>query len=147
VLFEVHVQPFAPGPFGVPDSMADKRRGDPLALILTGYLGVEEEGVIASVPCHVDKADQAAVWLAGGDPAKAVGTDLVLPSGRRPAAICFDECHHFCVGDWPTPDPAPARLGPAPGMSSEAANPEHGSRTPPRPGLLALTRSSRPGDG
>ncbi len=83
--------------------MADKRRGDPLPLMLTGDLGVEEEGVIASVPCHVDEADQAAVRLAGGDPAMAVGPDLIPPSGRSPAAMCCDECHHFCAGYWPTP--------------------------------------------
>ena len=73
VLFEVHVQPLAPGRLGVPGAMADKRRDDPLPLVLAGDLGVEEECVITSVPCHVDKADQAAAWLAGGDPAKTVG--------------------------------------------------------------------------
>jgi len=55
MLFEVHVQPLAPGRLGVPGSMAGKRRGDPLPLILGGDLGVEEEGVITPVPCHVDK--------------------------------------------------------------------------------------------
>jgi hypothetical protein len=103
VLFEVHVQPLTPGRLGVPGSTADKRRGDPLSLMLTGDLGVEEEGVITSVPCHVDKADQAAVRLAGGDPAQAVGPDLIPPSGRSPPAMCCDECHHLCIGDWPTP--------------------------------------------
>ena len=41
MLFEVHVQPLAPGRLGVPGSMADKRRGDPLPLVLAGDLGVE----------------------------------------------------------------------------------------------------------
>ena len=50
MLFEVHVQPLAPGRLGVPGSMAGKRRGDPLPLILGGDLGVEEEGVIT--PSH-----------------------------------------------------------------------------------------------
>src|SRR5215472_8691783 len=103
VVSEIYMQPLAPGRFGVPGSMANERRGDPLPLVLTGDLGVQEEGVIASIPCHVDKSGQAAVWLAGGDPAKAVGLDLIPPSGHRPAAMCGDECHHFCVGYWPTP--------------------------------------------
>jgi hypothetical protein len=57
MVFEVHVQPLAPGCLGVPDSMADKHRGDPLSLVFSGDLGVEEECVIASVPGHVDEAD------------------------------------------------------------------------------------------
>src|SRR5215472_12542146 len=95
MLFEVHVQPLAPGRLGVPGSMADKRRGDPLPLILGGDLGVEEEGVITAVPCHVDKAGQGAVRLTGSDPAKAVGADLIPPSGRSPAAMGGDERHHL----------------------------------------------------
>ena len=50
MLFEVHVQPLASGRLGVPGSVADKRRGDPLPLILTGDLDVKEEGVIT--PSH-----------------------------------------------------------------------------------------------
>jgi hypothetical protein len=57
VVFEVNVQPLAPRCLGVPGSMADKRGGDALPLMLGGDLGVEEEGVIAAVPRHVDKAD------------------------------------------------------------------------------------------
>src|SRR5690348_11608581 len=57
MLFEIHAQPLAPGRLGVTGSMADKRRGDPLPLTPGGDLGVEEEGVITPVPCHVDKAD------------------------------------------------------------------------------------------
>ena len=103
VLLEVHVQPLAPGRLGVPGGMADKRRRDPLPLVFAGDFGVEEERVITSVPCHVDKADQAAVRLAGGDPPKTAGPDLIPPSGHSPAAMCCDECHHFCVSDRPTP--------------------------------------------
>ena len=103
MLFEVHVQPLAPGRLGVPGSVADKGRGDPLSLIVGGDFGVEEEGVITPVPCHVDKAGQGAVRLAGSDPAKAVGPDLIPPSGRSPAAMCCDERHHLCVGDRPAP--------------------------------------------
>lgn len=103
MLFEVHVQPLAPGRFGVPGSMAGKRRGDPLPLILGGDLGVEEEGVITPVPCHVDKAGQGAVRLPGSDPAKAVRPDLIPPSGRSPAAMRYDERHHLCVGERPAP--------------------------------------------
>lgn len=103
VLFEVHVQPLAPGRLGVPGGMADKRRGDSLPLVLCGDLGVEEEGVITAVPCHVDKADQGAVLLTGSDPAKAVGPDLVPPAGRSPAAVGGDQCHHLGVGERPAP--------------------------------------------
>jgi hypothetical protein len=103
VLCEVHVQPLAPGRLGVPDSVADKRRADPVPLMLAGDFGVEEEGMITSVPCHVDKADQAAARLASGHPAQAVGPDLIPPSGRSPAAMCHDEGRHLCVVDWPAP--------------------------------------------
>lgn len=64
---------------------------------------IEKEGVIASVPGHVDKADQAATWQAGRHPAKAVRADLVPPSWRSLAAMCGDKGHHFRVGDRSTP--------------------------------------------
>src|SRR5262249_35934746 len=83
--------------------MADKRSADPFPLMLTGDLDVEEKGMITSVPCHVDKADHAAVRLASSHPAKTAGPDLIPPSGRSPAAMCCDECHHLYVGDWPAP--------------------------------------------
>jgi hypothetical protein len=103
MLFEVHVQPLAPGRPGVPGSMVDQRRGDPLSLVLCGDLGVEEEGVITPVPGHVDKADQGAVRLTGTDPAKAVRPDLIPPPGRSAAAVGCPEGHHLCVGDRPAP--------------------------------------------
>jgi hypothetical protein len=59
MLFEVDVQPLATGRLGVPGSMADQRGGNALSLMLTGDLGIKEEGVIASVPRHVDETDQA----------------------------------------------------------------------------------------
>lgn len=131
MLVEVHVQPLAPGRLGVPGSTVDKRRGDPLSLTLSGDLGVEEEGVVTPVPCHVDKADQGAVELPGSDPAKAVGPDLIPPSGRSSAAMRCDERHHLCVGD----RPAPAilnRLGHRPRGLARAAR-------VPRPALMAAT--------
>ena len=103
MLVEVHVQPLAPGRLGMAGSMADKRRGDPLPLIFGGDLGIEEEGVITPVPCHVDEAGQGAVRLAGGDPAEAVGPDLIPPSGRSPAAMRRDERYHLRVGERPAP--------------------------------------------
>jgi hypothetical protein len=72
--------------------------------MLTGDLGIEKEGVIATVSRHVDKADQAAARpQARGDPAKAVRPDLVPPTGRGPAAMGPDKCHHCRIGDRPTP--------------------------------------------
>jgi hypothetical protein len=53
VLFKVHVQPFTASRFGVPDCVADKLGSDALPLMLTGDLGIEQEGVIASIPRHV----------------------------------------------------------------------------------------------
>ena len=103
VLFEVNVKPLAVGRLGVLGSMADKRRRDTPPLIRTGDLGIEEEGVIASVPCHVDKANQAAILEASGHPAEAVGPDLIPPPGRGLTAMCCDQCHHFRVGDCSTP--------------------------------------------
>jgi len=54
------MKPLATRRLGVPNGDADQRGGDALPLMLTGDLGIEEEGVIASVPRHVDKTDQAA---------------------------------------------------------------------------------------
>jgi hypothetical protein len=104
VLLEVDVKPLASGLFGVPGGMADKRGGNAPPLMLTGDLGVEEEGVVASIPHHIDKADQAATRLqACCHPAKAVRSDLVPPPGRRVPAVCCDEGNHLCVGEWSTP--------------------------------------------
>ena len=126
MLVEVHVQPLAPGRLGMAGSMADKRRGDPLPLIFGGDLGIEEEGVIAAVPCHVDKTDQAAAGpQARGGPAKTMRPDLVPPPGHGLAAMCPDECHHFCISD----RPAPAvlnRFGHRRDRSASRRNRQHG---------------------
>jgi len=47
----------------MPDSMIHQGGADALPLMLTGDLGIEEEGVIASVLRYVDKANQAAATL------------------------------------------------------------------------------------
>ena len=101
VLLEVDVKPLATSLLGVPGGMADKPGGDALPLMLTGDLGVEEEGVIASVPRHIDKADQATTGLqACCHPAEAVRSDLVPLPGRRAR---YDKGNHLCVGEWSTP--------------------------------------------
>jgi hypothetical protein len=53
---EVDVQPLAPGRLGVAHGMADQRGGGALPLMVAGDLGIEQEGMVASVPGHVDKA-------------------------------------------------------------------------------------------
>jgi len=125
-LFKVHVQPFTASRLSVPGCAADKLGSDTPPLMLTGDLGIEEEGVIAAVPRHVDKTDQAATKpQARGDPAKTVRPDLVPPPGRGPAAMCPDKCHHFCVGD----RPAPAvlnRFGHTRDRSASRRNRQHG---------------------
>lgn len=104
VLLEVDVKPLAPGRLCMHRSMADKRSANALPLILTSDLGIEEEGMIASVPRHVDKADQAAADLqAGGYPAKAVRPHLIPPTSRSLAAMRSDKYDHLCVRDWSTP--------------------------------------------
>jgi hypothetical protein len=100
VLLEVDVKPLATSLLGVPGGMADKRGGNAPPLILTGDLGVEEEGVIASIPHHIDKADQAASRLQPCcHPAKAVRSDPIPPPGHRLPAMCRDEDNQLCVGD------------------------------------------------
>src|SRR5262249_12355290 len=72
VLLEIDVEPLATRCRGMPDSMTHQGGANALPLMLTGDLGIEQEGVIASVPCDVDKADQAAaIQQASGHPAKA----------------------------------------------------------------------------
>jgi hypothetical protein len=104
VLLEVDVEPFATGRRGVPDSMPHEGGGNPLPLMLTCDLGIEEEGVIASVPRHVDEADQAAATLqASGYPPEAVWPDLAPLPGCKLAAVCSDQRHHFRIGNWSAP--------------------------------------------
>jgi len=100
VLLEVDVKPLATSLLGVPGGMADKRGGNAPPLILTGDLGVKKEGVIASIPRHIDKAGQAATRLQPCcHPAKPVRPDLIPPPGHRPPAVCRDESNQLCVGD------------------------------------------------
>src|SRR5215472_16434669 len=88
----------------MPGSVTHQGGADALPLMFSGDPGIEEKGVIASVPRHVDKADQAAATLqASGHPAKAVGSDLVPPPGRRLAAMRSDQRYHFRFGDWSAP--------------------------------------------
>jgi len=125
-LGEVDVKPLATRRLRVPGSKADKRGRDTTPLMLTGDLGIEEEGVIAAVPCHVDKTDQAAAGpQARGGPAKTMRPDLVPPPGHGLAAMCPDECHHFCISD----RPAPAvlnRFGHRRDRSASRRNRQHG---------------------
>jgi len=102
-LFKVHVQPFTASRLSVPGCAADKLGSDTPPLMLTRDLGIEQQSVIASIPCHIDKADQVGARQAGGYPAKAVGPDLVPPPGRRLPAMCCNKGHHFRVGDRPAP--------------------------------------------
>ena len=62
-LGEVDVKPLATCRLDMPDSMIHQGGADALPLMLTGDLGIEEEGVIASVLRYVDKANQAAATL------------------------------------------------------------------------------------
>ncbi len=104
VLLEIDVEPLATCRLGMPDSMTHKGGANALPLMLNGDLGIEEEGVVASVPRHVDKANQAdAALQARGHPAKAAGPDLVPPPSRGLAAMRSDQRHHFRVGDWSAP--------------------------------------------
>ena len=81
---EVDVQPLAPGRLGVPHGVANQGGGNALPLMVAGDLGIKKEGMIASVPGHVDKAGQAAAGQASGHPAQAMGPDLVPPPGHGP---------------------------------------------------------------
>lgn len=97
--FKVDVEPFASCCFGVQDSSADDRCGYPTPLVITPDLRIQDKSMIASVPSHIDKADQGAIRQTSGDPAQAVRLNLVPPAGYRAAIISLDECHHFRVRD------------------------------------------------
>ena len=62
-LGEVDVKPLATCRLGMPDSMTHQGGANALPLMLTGDLGIEQEGVIGPVPRHVYKANQAATTL------------------------------------------------------------------------------------
>jgi hypothetical protein len=125
VLFKVHVQPFTASRLCVLDCVADKLGSDAPPLMLTGDLGIEQEGVIASIPRHIDEADQAATRHPGRYPAKAVRPDLIPPPGRRLPAMCCNKGRHFRVGD----RPAPAVLNQLGHMPDRPARPPAGSTT------------------
>ena len=57
VLLEIYVQPLATCCPGMPNRMTHQGGADAFALMLNGDLGIDEEGVIAPVPRHVDKAN------------------------------------------------------------------------------------------
>ena len=143
-LGEVDVKPLATRRPGVPGSKGDQRGGDALPLMLTGDLGIEEEGVIAPVPRHVDKTGQAATRPpARGDPAKAVRPDLVPPPGRGPAAMGPGKRHHFCVGDRPTPAVL-NRFGHTRDRSARRRDRQHGVRAATRFWWLRAMRDTCP---
>ena len=131
-LGEVDVQPLATRHLRVPGGKADQRGGDAPPLMLTGDLGIEEEGVIATVPRHVDKSDQAATSpQARGHPAETVRADLIPPPGRGPAAMSPDKYHHFCIGDRPTPAVL-NRFGHTRDRSAARRHRQHGGRAATR---------------
>ena len=122
------MKPLATRRLGMPGGKADKRGGDALPLMLTGDFGVEEEGVVAAVPRHIDEAGQAAAGLqACCHPAKAVRPDLVPPPGRGPAAMGPDKCHHLRIGDRPTPAVL-NRFGHTRDRSASRRNRQHSGR-------------------
>ena len=103
MLLEVDVEPLTPCRLGMQCSTADERCGYSSPLMLASDLGIDEEGVIAAIPRHVDKADQGAAIQAGCYPAQAVQPHLVPSSGHCVPTVGLDEFHHFHVGDCSAP--------------------------------------------
>lgn len=97
----VDVEPFASGGLRVGDGDSDGLGADPGVLMAWAGLGVEQKGMIAAVPRHVDEPDQRPVTDARRHPAEAVGPDLVPPSCRRTAAVGLDQVNDLVVGRWP----------------------------------------------
>lgn len=77
---EVDVEPLASCGLGVPRGEADELRSYAPALVRAVRLRVDEEGVVSTVGCDVDEADEAPVGVAGSDPAETVGTDSIPPA-------------------------------------------------------------------
>jgi len=87
VVVEVDVEPLAACVFRVGGRSPNQLSSDTGASMIRTHLGIEEERVIAAVPCDIHEADERSVPGPGGYPAKAVRSDCVPPSDRSPPAI------------------------------------------------------------
>lgn len=99
VVAEVHVEPLAPGHLRLERSVPHNSGCDAFALAAASGLGVDEERVVAAVPGDVHEANELTGLVSGRGPPKAVGPDLVPPTGHGVAAARVDEIEHLVVGD------------------------------------------------
>ena len=81
------MHPFAAGAAGVLNGMANKLSADAASLVVGSDLRVDEEGVVASIPRHVDKSDRSLVGKVGGNPSKTVGADSVPPTSLGASTV------------------------------------------------------------
>ncbi len=83
---EVHVQPGAPGAGGLERGRLNECPADSAPLMIGMHCGVEEDGMDAAVPAHVDEADQVA-FLKRTDPGQAVSCQALNPRADRRAVM------------------------------------------------------------
>lgn len=103
IVVEVHVQPFAAGFLGVDGSSSNQLKPDTGMLVEGTHLGIEQEGMVAAVPCKVDEANQQSVVVPNTDPAKAVRADPVPPPVRRASPVRLREREQLLVLNITTP--------------------------------------------
>jgi len=96
---EVDMQPLTAGGPRLTYRERDHCSADSAALPCAPSLCVEQERVVPTVPRHVHESDQCTSFFAGGDPAKAVGTDCAPPAIDCTPAMRQHEVDHLLVGD------------------------------------------------
>lgn len=94
---EVDVEPLASCGLGVLRCEVDELLSYALALVSAVRLRVDEKGVVSTVRCDVDEADEAPAGVAGSDPAETVWTDSIPPADLGVSAMGIDELNHLRV--------------------------------------------------
>src|SRR5262245_16060203 len=103
-VFVVDVQPLAAGVSSCFLRHFDELSSDALTMKVSTNFGVDEEGVIASVPRDVDEADRLTVRESCCHPAEAERANGIPPPRARRAAMRLRERDELFVADLTTPD-------------------------------------------
>ena len=97
VLLEVNLHPLAPRLFRVLGCHTDEVGADARSLLIRPDLRVDQEGVIATVPRHVDEPDKRAIFEPRRHLAKAIPADAIPPPRRSVTAVGPRERDKFVI--------------------------------------------------
>lgn len=94
---KVDVEPLAAGCLRMLCGEGDDRRSNAFVLAGAAGPGVEKEGMISAVPCHIGEPDQDAILGPGRDPTETELPDAIPPTDSWLAAMRLDEVDHLSV--------------------------------------------------